>query len=120
MLGIEAPEHLLDLIPKSLILNKNCVEAAFDWLLERWSYPEETLGLDGVRLEQLYSTDQEEVRSQGRVAGVRVLDVLVAEEHQLHGIRNRPRWRTHNHQNRRIRKLRYREPIKSFDSFHMM
>lgn len=113
MILIEAPEHLLDLIPKSLILNKNCVEAAFDWLLARWSNPEETLGLDGVRLEQLYSTDQEEVRSEISVAGVRVLNVLVAEELQLHGIRDRPRWRTHNHQNRRTRKLKYREPVKS-------
>eukprot|EP00210_Caulerpa_lentillifera_P000874 g845.t1 len=62
MTGIEAPKHVKELIPKSLIMNKNCVEAAFDWLLDHWEATEESVGLQGEGLEQLYSTDQDELR----------------------------------------------------------
>lgn len=80
MIGIEAPDHVMKLVPKSLILNKNCVEAAFDWLLDRWSTTEENPGLVGERLEQLYCTDQEEVRYLCYILICKVLCILVTKK----------------------------------------
>lgn len=84
MICIEAPDHVMKLIPKSLILNKNCVEAAFDWLLDCWATPDEDPGLVGERLEQLYSTDQDEVRYSCYILVFKLLCILVKKKQQFH------------------------------------